>query len=77
MKHYLNLLCKFMNKLIMKIILKFEGGEVMIALMLANRCILGTKGFTFDQVPNSLKADVARELKEVGCDFLINVEEYK
>lgn len=49
----------------------------MIALMLANRVILGTKGFTFDQVPNSLKTDVARELKNVGCDFLINVEEYK
>ena len=73
MKGYLNLLCKF----IIKLILKVEGGEIMIALMLANRVILGTKGFTFDQVPNSLKLDVARELKDVGCDFLINVEEYK
>lgn len=73
MKGYLNLLCKF----IIKLILKVEGGEIMIALMLANRVILGTKGFTFDQVPNSLKSDVARELKDVGCDFLINVEEYK
>lgn len=73
MKGYLNLLCKF----IIKLILKVEGGEIMIALMLANRVILGTKGFTFDQVPNSLKTDVARELKDVGCDFLINVEEYK
>lgn len=73
MKGYLNLLCKF----IIKLILKVEGGEIMIALMLANRVILGTKGFTFDQVPNSLKTDVARELKNVGCDFLINVEEYK
>ena len=49
----------------------------MIAIMLANRIILGTKGFTFDQVPSSLKKDVAKELKAVGCDYLINVEEYK
>ena len=42
----------------------------MLALLLANRVILGTSGFTFEDVPNTMKPQVYQILKDNGIEFL-------
>lgn len=56
-------------RLIVKTI-KLLGDDIMLALLLANRVILGTAGYTFDQVPNTLKPQVYQILKDNGVEFL-------
>lgn len=59
----------FIYSLILKII-KLLGDDIMLALLLANRVILGTAGYTFEQVPNTMKPQVYTILKDNGVEFL-------
>lgn len=62
-----------MRNLIYKLIyitIKILGDDSMLALLLANRVILGTAGFTFDQVPEVMKPQVYAILKDNGIEFL-------
>jgi hypothetical protein len=56
------------KKLIFKILLYFSGGEDMMALLLAQRIILGK--LEFEQVPSTLKPQVYEILDESGVAFL-------
>ncbi len=56
------------KKLIFKILLYFSGGETMMALLLAQRIILGK--LEFEQVPSTLKPQVYEILDESGVSFL-------
>lgn len=51
-------------------LLKILGDDFMLALLLANRVILGTAGYNFEQVPNTLKPQVYAILKENGIEDL-------
>ena len=50
--------------------IKLLGDDFMLALLLANRVILGTSGYTFEDVPNTLKPQVYQILKDKGIEFL-------
>lgn len=56
--------------LLLKLIIKIIGDDEMMALLLAQRVILGTGGFTFDGVPEVLKPQVYVILEESGVEFL-------
>lgn len=58
------------KQLIYKIIIKILGDDYMLVLLLANRVILGTAGYTFEQVPNVLKPQVYDALKDNNVEFL-------
>lgn len=58
------------NQLIYKVIIKILGDDYMLVLLLANRVILGTAGYTFEQVPNVLKPQVYAVLKDNNVEFL-------
>lgn len=51
-----------------QILIKLLGDEDMMALLLAQRVILGK--MTFEEVPNSLKPQVYDHLKDSGVEFL-------
>lgn len=57
-----------MRKLFTKILIKLLGDEDMMALLLAQRVILGKTEFS--EVPNSLKPGVYEHLKDSGVEFL-------
>lgn len=57
-----------MSRLIIKILLKIVGDDEMMALLLAQRVILGKMGF--HEVPDSLKPQVYEHLKDSGVEFL-------
>lgn len=59
----------FIYLLVLKTI-KILGDDIMLALLIANRVVLGTAGYTFDQVPNVLKPQVYAILLENGVEFL-------
>ena len=59
----------FIYSLIYKTI-KILGDDSMLVLLIANRVILGTNGYTFEQVPNTLKPQVYEVLKENKVEFL-------
>lgn len=48
--------------------IKILGDEIMMALLLAQRVILGK--MEFKEVPNSLKPQVYEHLKDSGVEFL-------
>ena len=54
--------------LVTKIIIKIIGDENMMALLLAQRVILGK--MEFETVPSSLKPGVYEHLKDSGVEFL-------
>lgn len=57
-----------MSRLVLRITIKLLGDEVMMALLLAQRVILGkTK---FEEVPELLKPQVYEHLKDSGVEFL-------
>lgn len=51
-----------------KILIKIIGDEDMMALLLAQRVILGK--LEFEEVPKSLKLQVYEHLKDSGVEFL-------
>lgn len=51
-----------------KILIKLLGDDDMMALLLAQRVILGK--LEFEAVPNSLKPQVYEDLKDSGVGFL-------
>lgn len=53
---------------IQKIIIKLIGDDFMMALLLAQRVILGK--LEFEQVPSTLKPQVYSDLKDSGVEFL-------
>ena len=52
----------------MKLIIKLLGDDEMMALLLAQRVILGK--MEFKDVPDSLKPQVYADLKDSGVEFL-------
>jgi len=57
-----------MRSLFTKILIKLIGDEDMMALLLAQRVILGKT--EFNEVPSSLKPGVYEHLKDSGVGFL-------
>lgn len=55
-------------KLIINTLIKLNGDEVMMALLLAQRIILGK--LEFSAVPSTLKLQVYEILKESGVEYL-------
>ena len=56
------------KKLLNKIIIKILGDDEMMALLFAQRIILGKTAF--EDVPNSLKPQVYEHLIDSGAEFL-------
>lgn len=56
------------KRFIIKIIIKLLGDEEMMALLFAQRVILGKT--EFDEVPNTLKPGVYEHLVDSGVEFL-------
>ena len=61
-----------MLKLIYKILFGLKGGEIMMAMLWAQKIILGKK--TYADVPRLLKAQVKEILIESGMEELITEE---
>ena len=61
-----------MLKLICKILFGLKGGEIMMAMLWAQKIILGKK--TYADVPRLLKAQVKEILIESGMEELITEE---
>ena len=55
-------------RFLIQIIIKILGDEEMMALLLAQRVILGK--MEFDAVPSTLKPQVYEHLKDSGVEFL-------
>lgn len=55
-------------RFLFKIFIKLMGDDEMIALLLAQRVILGK--LDFDEVPDTLKPQVYQILEESGVEFL-------
>lgn len=54
--------------LLIKLLIKLNGDVEMMALLLAQRVILGK--MEFDEVPSTLKPQVYEHLKDSGVEFL-------
>lgn len=54
------------------IFLSSKGDKIMMAMFFAQRVILGKT--TFEEVPNTLKPDVAEILIESGLEYLVPTE---
>lgn len=54
------------------ILLKLEGGEVMMAMFFAQRVILGKTAYS--EVPSTLQPGVREILVDSGLEFLIDEE---
>lgn len=59
-----------LKNLLTKILLKLNGDDVMMALLFAQRVILGKT--EFEDVPAKLKPQVYEELVDSGVEFLAN-----
>jgi hypothetical protein len=57
-----------MVRFLIKILIKILGDDVMMALLFAQRVILGKT--EFKDVPESLKSGVYEHLKDSGVEFL-------
>ena len=57
-----------MNKIIIKILIFFAGGEIMMAMFFAQRVIL--KKTAYKDVPSTLKPAVKEILEDSGLGFL-------
>lgn len=55
-------------RFLIKLTIKLLGDDEMMALLLAQRVILGN--LEFEAVPNSLKPQVYEDLKDSGVEFL-------
>lgn len=55
-------------RFLLKLTIKLLGDDEMMALLLAQRVILGK--MTFEEVPNSLKPQVYEHLKDSGVEYL-------